>query len=231
MMKEFLVKLKCLDAFTLKMIAIVTMVIDHTGAVLFPYTMWFRMIGRLSFPIFAFFIAEGFSHTGNIVKYIVRMLFFALITEPVFDFAFYGRIYFGYQNVMFTFLAALLGLYGMEKVKERIHNQTAANAAGLGIIIAASLAAQVFHTDYGAFGVMLVYVYYELREQFFEKHFLSTLVQVVCETGISRLSAFSTFPLMLYNGKRGIRIKYLFYAFYPAHLLVLYLIGLGRTVL
>lgn len=225
-MKEFLVKLKCLDAFTLKMIAIITMVIDHTGAVLFPYNIWFRMIGRLSFPIFAFFIVEGFAHTGNIVKYVSRMLFFALLTEPVFDFAFYGKIYFGYQNVMFTFLAALLGLSVMEIVKKRISNDFAAKLVSLGVIITAALLAQFLHTDYGAFGVMLVYVYYELRERFFEKHFLSTLVQVVCETGISRLSAFSTIPLMLYNGKRGIGIKYLFYTFYPAHLLVLYLIGL-----
>lgn len=225
-MKEFLVKLKCLDAFTLKMIAIITMVIDHTGAVLFPYNIWFRMIGRLSFPIFAFFIVEGFLHTRNIIKYIARMLFFALLTEPVFDFAFYGRIYFGYQNVMFTFLAALLGLSVMEIVKKRISNDFAAKLVSLGVIITAALLAQFLHTDYGAFGVMLVYVYYELRERFFEKHFLSTLVQVVCEAGISRLSAFSTIPLMLYNGKRGIGIKYLFYTFYPAHLLVLYLIGL-----
>lgn len=225
-MKEFLVKLKCLDAFSLKMIAIVTMAIDHTGAVLFPYTMWFRMIGRLSFPIFAFFIAEGFARTGNIVKYVFRMLFFALLTEPVFDLAFYGRVYWGYQNVMFTFLAALLGLFVMENVKKRISNEFVAKLASLGVIIAAALLAQLFHTDYGAFGVMLVYVYYELREQFFEKHLLSTLVQVLCETGISRLSALSTIPLMLYNGKQGIRIKYLFYAFYPAHLLVLYLMTL-----
>lgn len=225
-MKEFLVKLKCLDGFTLKMIAIVTMVIDHTGAILFPYTMWFRMVGRLSFPIFAFFIAEGFAHTGNILKYIRRMFFFALLTEPIFDYAFFGKIYFGYQNVMFTFLVALLGLYFMEKAKERIGNKTAAMLSGFCIIIAAALLAEFFYTDYGAFGVMLVYVYYELREHFWERHLLASLVQILCETGISRLSAVSTVPLMLYNGKRGIRMKYLFYAFYPLHLGVLYLIYL-----
>ena len=225
-MKEFLVKLKCLDGFTLKMIAIVTMVIDHTGAILFPYTMWFRMVGRLSFPIFAFFIAEGFAHTGNILKYIRRMFFFALLTEPIFDYAFFGKIYFGYKNVMFTFLVALLGLYLMEKVRERIPNETAAKFLGLAVIIIVALSAEFIHTDYGAFGVMLVYVYYELREHFWEKHFLSAMVQILCETGISKLSAVSTIPLMLYNGKRGIRMKYLFYAFYPAHLAVLYLIYL-----
>lgn len=229
-MKDFFAKLKCLDGFTLKMIAIVTMVIDHTGAILFPYTMWFRMVGRLSFPIFAFFIAEGFARTGNILKYIRRMLIFALLTEPVFDYAFFGGVYFEYQNVMFTFLAALLGLFCMEKVKERIANETAARFAGFGVIILAALSAEFLRTDYGAFGVMLVYVYYELREHFWERHFLSSLVQILCETGISRLSAFSTLPLMLYNGKRGIRMKYLFYAFYPVHLGVLYLIRSGRLL-
>ncbi|MCM1467112.1 MAG: conjugal transfer protein TraX [Alistipes sp.] len=229
-MKDFFAKLKCLDGFTLKMIAIVTMVIDHTGAILFPYTMWFRMVGRLSFPIFAFFIAEGFARTGNILKYIRRMLIFALLTEPVFDYAFFGGVYFEYQNVMFTFLAALLGLYCMEKVKEGIANETAARFAGFGVIILAAASAEFLHTDYGAFGVMLVYVYYELREHFWKRHFLSSLVQILCETGFSRLSAFSTLPLMLYNGKRGIRMKYLFYAFYPVHLGVLYLIRSGRIL-
>ncbi len=226
-MKVFFEKLKCLDAFTLKMIAIITMVIDHMGAVLFPGTVWFRVIGRLSFPIFAFFIAEGFVHTRNILKYLLRMLFFAVVTEPVFDYAFYGRLYSGYQNVMFTFLAALVGLYFMKKAEELMKNEFAGKAAGLVVIIAAAYLAQIFHTDYGAFGVMLVYVYYELHENFWEKHFLSTAVQLLCETGISRFSAFATALLMLYNGKRGIRMKYLFYAFYPVHLAVLYLISLN----
>lgn len=225
-MKEFLERLKCLDAFTLKMIAIITMVIDHTGAVLYPYEMWLRMIGRLSFPIFAFFIAEGFAHTKNVLKYILRMLLFAVITEPIFDYAFFGRLYMGYQNVMFTFLAALVGLYLMKKAKEFISDVFWGKIAGLVIIILAALAAQLLCTDYGAFGVMLVYIYYELRENFGEKHFLSTTVQLVCETDISRLSALSTVLLMLYNGKRGIRMKYLFYIFYPAHLAVLYMISL-----
>lgn len=225
-MKQFLGKLKCLDAFTLKVIAIITMVIDHTGAVLFPHEIWLRMIGRLSFPIFAFFIAEGFAHTKNILKYMLRMLFFAVITEPVFDYAFFGRLYTGYQNVMFTFLAALAGLWLMKKVKEWFDGEFAGKIAGLVIIILAAFAAQLLCTDYGAFGVMLVYIYYELRENFWEKHFLSVTVQLVCETGISRLSALSTVPLMMYNGKQGRKMKYLFYAFYPVHLAVLYLISL-----
>lgn len=225
-MKDFCEKLKCLDGFSLKMFAIIIMVIDHTGEILFPDMRWLRIIGRLAFPIFAFFIAEGFSHTRNILKYLSRMLFFAVITEPIFDYAIFGRIYPAYQNVMFTFLAALTGLYLMKKLRELIPDAIVARVAGVVVIVAAAAAAQFFHTDYGAYGVMLVYVYYELREHFWEKHFLSTLVQVTCKTGISRWSAVSTVPLMLYNGKRGIRMKYLFYAFYPVHLAVLYLIYL-----
>lgn len=154
------------------------------------------------------------------------MLFFAVITEPVFDYAFFGRLNAGYQNVMFTFLAALVGLYLMKKAEEIIPNEFGGKTAGLAVIILAAFSAQLFCTDYGAFGVMLVYIYYELRNNFWEKHFLSTTVQLVCETGISRLSALSTIPLILYNGKRGMRIKYLFYAFYPVHLAVLHMISL-----
>lgn len=224
-MKDKLSKIKCLDGFTLKLIAMIIMAIDHTGAVLLPQVIWLRIIGRLAFPIFAYMIAEGFYYTGSKNRYLLRMGIFACITEPVFDLAFYGGIGFVHQNVCFTFFIAIAGLYVIYIMQQKVANIVAARLISCIIIVIFAFAAQLLNTDYGSFGVMLVYVYYMLRDNYLEKHAFSTVFQIVCATGIQRYSAFSTIPLMLYNGKKGHGLKYMFYVFYPAHLLVLYLIS------
>ena len=84
-----------LTGFQLKLIAIITMTLDHIGIFfLLPPTYYlFRIIGRLSFPIFAFLIAEGFNYTKNIKKYLVRLLIFSIISEPILDKCFYGTFF------------------------------------------------------------------------------------------------------------------------------------------
>ena len=79
-----------LSTFQLKWIAIITMLIDHIGAVLFPYELGYRIIGRIAFPIFCFLIVEGFSHTRDVRRYMVRLGIFALISELPYDLAFHG---------------------------------------------------------------------------------------------------------------------------------------------
>lgn len=214
--KEKLSKLQCLDGFSLKMLAMITMLIDHAGYVLFPQHFWLRMIGRLAFPIFAFFVAEGFHYTKDPVKYMLRLGVFALISEPCFDITFHGRLTMGATNVMVTFLLAVIGLYIMKKTNKYM---------GVAAVIVCAFVADLLHTDYGAFGVCLVFIYSYLRENFLARHGFATLLQILGSVSIQRLSAISTIPLMLYNGKRGIGLKYLFYAFYPCHLVILHIIA------
>lgn len=226
---EKLRKLQCLDASSLKIFAMVFMLIDHIGAIFFPYThIWIRILGRVSFPIFAFFVAEGYVHTRNPLKYMGRMAIFAVITEPIFDLAFFGEITIEHQSVLVTFLIALMGLYLRDKI-ENIKCDAMwdifKKLAGYVAIVGFAMLAEFLDADYGCFGVMLVYVYQVLHDNFFEKHLLSAILQIFGATSIQRYSVVSTIPLMLYNGKRGIGLKYLFYTFYPAHLLVLYLIA------
>ena len=57
-----------MSILVLKIIAFLTMIVDHTGVIFYPNSQIFRIIGRISFPIFCFFIVEGFSHTKNIKK-------------------------------------------------------------------------------------------------------------------------------------------------------------------
>ena len=119
-------KYKVLDLSALKWIALITMLIDHIAATMMQYfdiveqlfnidTEFIynvmRGIGRISFPIFCFCIVEGFIHTRNIKKYLIRLFIFAVITEPIYDLAFFGiPLYLGYQNVLWTFLIAILML-------------------------------------------------------------------------------------------------------------------------
>ena len=98
-----------INSFQLKWIAVITMIIDHTGAVLFPDDMVFRYIGRIAFPIFCFLLVEGFFHTRDVRKYMLRLGLFALISEIPYDLAFRDTVLeFEHQNVFF---ALLLGVF------------------------------------------------------------------------------------------------------------------------
>ncbi len=97
-----------MNSFHLKMIAIITMLIDHTAAVLIPSNtvLWLvmRCIGRLAFPIFVFLLVEGFYHTRDVKKYLLRMGAFALLSEIPFDLAFYGKVLeFTHQNIFLPY--------------------------------------------------------------------------------------------------------------------------------
>ena len=83
--------MKGINTFTLKCIAIISMLIDHIGMVLFPEQLIFRMIGRLAFPIFAYVLVEGFFYTKNINKYLLRLGVFAIVSEVPFDLAYSGK--------------------------------------------------------------------------------------------------------------------------------------------
>ncbi|MFN2363319.1 MAG: TraX family protein, partial [Halarsenatibacteraceae bacterium] len=77
-----------MSSFQIKMVAITTMLIDHIGSIIFPEYIILRVIGRLAFPLFAFLITEGYRHTSNINRYLVRLSIFALISQYPFWLAF-----------------------------------------------------------------------------------------------------------------------------------------------
>ena len=102
-------RIRVFDTFKLKMLAVISMSIDHTGAVLMPDCIWLRIIGRLAFPIYCFLLVQGFRNTSNIKKYIGRLALFAVVSEIPFNLAFYGTIIAEeFRNVFFTLLLGLL---------------------------------------------------------------------------------------------------------------------------
>lgn len=206
-----------LDSFQLKMLAIATMAVDHIGAVFFPQYMIFRYIGRIAFPIFCFLLTEGFFHTRNIRKYMVRLGLFALISEIPYDLAFQGEILeFGRQNVFFTLFIGVAMMYAFEKSTEW-------PVKAVEILLAMWFASTV-NSDYGYKGILLIAVYYILHERKWEQLIFGALWNVLWGS-VQVFGALSSIPIALYRGKKGLSMKYFFYAFYPLHLMVLYLVS------
>ncbi len=211
----------------LKWIAIITMVIDHIGAVLYPVNLYpdmviLRIIGRIAFPIFAFLIVEGYRYTRDVQKYGIRLLIFALLSEVPFDLAFKKTLVsMDHQNVFFTLALGLLALYIYDYLKER----NGVLAGGAIFLIAAS--AEILKTDYGMLGVLLIVLMYA----FYDKRFIAVWILVInvffVMIGASQIQLFAIVSIIFiwnYNGKPGRRMRYLFYIIYPAHILTLYFI-------
>lgn len=217
-----------LDGTILKIIAMISMVFDHVGDMFFPGVMWLRMIGRLAMPIFSFCIAEGFAHTRDRKKYLFRIGLFALISEIPFDLAFEGKIGFTHQNIMLTFFLSVVGLMLFDRIrggKDTEGKQAPIGKTVLGVlaVAAAAVASLLLRADYTVFAVIAVFLFYVFRQ----KHPLIrsgvgvAFLALTRTVGYNCATGFSFIPLALYNGKKGKGLKWLFYVFYPGHLLLL----------
>ncbi len=243
----------CLSGAALKWIAMITMLIDHIGAVVMEYGLYYqggaapfrrilaagngqwlyvlqrlmRMIGRPSFLLYSFLLVEGFIHTRSRKRYALQMLLFAFISEIPFDMAASNRIFhLGYQNVFFEFLIGLAVLTGMEQAQIRGKTPLAVEAGKILSVALGCMAAVLIQSDYDYIGIIIIAAFYEFHESRSGRS-LSAAVLGGLETldlnyGVGALAAV---PIWFYNGKRGKqRFKYLFYWFYPVHLVVLVLI-------
>ena len=237
---------KGLSGGALKWIAIITMLIDHIGAVVLTrvllnyhyaadlsvqdeeYVIWYniyqfsRAIVRLAFPIFCFLLVEGFYRTSNKSKYVARVAIFALLTEVPFDLAFSGKpVFWGYQNVMLTLLIGMMVMWGCQLLEKYMAEKQYLLLAGQGIcVVAGMLVAWLLHTDYSFKGIICIMVLYFFRSNRIWQCMAGAL-SVVWEAE----AMFSFLFIYLYNGQRGKQPKYFFYIFYPAHLLLLYLVS------
>lgn len=217
----------------LKIIAAIAMLIDHIGAVFFQELVVLRIIGRIAFPIFAFYIAMGFSWTSDCKKYILRMLGVAIITQI--PFAYFSLILFHnfyYMNVLFTFTFALLGLYFLKR-KNYI-------ATCIFLLLPELIAAFTpIDFDYGSYGVLMVVVFYLFKEDIIHRN-VSILFLTIAHGFIlyiprgfpfytsllsPQIYCVLALPLIDLNYKLKINLpKYFFYMFYPAHIAVIVMV-------
>lgn len=245
-----------ISGYWLKMIAVITMLIDHSAATILerilvqmpswaPATVdnweqWYRLdlllrgIGRMAFPIYCFLLVEGFHYTHSRRKYAARLFVFALISEVPFDMALNQSVLeFSYNNVFFTLFLGLLVIMAADWVMERFSSDNLTSEIGritlLVVIgmVGCALASYVISCDYGASGVIAIYIMYLLRSKR-ELGFALAVVSLGVFSGeLELLALLMLIPLHFYNGTRGKQHKYFFYAFYPLHLLLLALIAWG----
>lgn len=224
---------RSLSQESLKLIACVTMLLDHIGAVFLPgyYTYYaLRILGRLSFPIYCFLLVEGAHHTRNPKRYAIRLALGALAAELPFDLAFYGGLTPSHQSVMLTMLLGLLAL--------EVGKHLPSPARLLAAILCAG-AAELLNTDYGAWGVVMIVAFDLVRQQRGALWKMALLLTLICLSMDSVRVAFlgnlpielfavaAMVPISLYSGKKatyGKGVSFLFYSFYPAHLMVLWLL-------
>lgn len=261
---------KSFSGYHLKMIALITMLIDHIAAVVIlriynasfsitgsmkrsdyigdkiiiwtaehqnlVYTIYenMRLIGRMAFPIYCFLLVEGFLHTRNVKKYGLRLLLFAFLSEIPFDLALTGQIWdTGYSNVFFTLAIALAAMWAFsyiekftefwkEKQWDSFLGVLVTAMAGIFVIaVCGGFAEIVLKTDYGFAGILAIAAMYLLRHTKEVGFVAGVFALTIFSSSIEMFALCMLYPIIRYDGTRGKSLKYVFYLFYPMHLLIL----------
>lgn len=205
----------------LKIVAIVSMFIDHLGKIIFPDILIMQIIGRIAFPIFAYCIVVGCLYTSNIKKYAMRLAVFGIISQPIYVFVFDKQWYI--LNIILYLLIGLLTIYTLKEKHWFI----------FALLI---LLACLIDVSYGINGILLMIVFYLFRN----KKYLSIIVSSILLTipyilgadfyigklGLDfQIFAILSLPLIYTNTYFNFKInKYVFYYFYPIHLVIIYLL-------
>ena len=228
-----------MNAFVLKIIACFTMFIDHVGYIVFDgHSSWFNYVGRLAFPIFAFQISEGYIHTHDVKKYLLRLILFAFISQiPFLLFHSIINNELG-LNVIFTLFLGLVAIIIYDKYNKFV---------GVFSAIIFGIIAHFLNSDYSFYGVgitflfyvfnknkcllaisfiiatlmqysYLILVYYNYGFEFLKNVFIIYLPYFIC-------TIFSIIIILCYNNKKGPSTKYFFYLFYPLHMILIYILS------
>ncbi len=212
----------------LKLIALILMTVDHVGAVLFPQIIVLRVIGRLSFPLFAFLLVEGFKHTRSFTNYLIRILAFGFISEIIYDLTFHGSFSLNNrQNIMFTLALGLVAMKLIQLVEQK-KSPWYLLILQMFVILAMAL---VMNVDYGLYGILTIVIFYvsDVKKNPFVLSALLLLLNISYLPVYGIIQAFSIFSVLIlaaYNGKRGRKLrKFDMYVYYPAHLLLLFIIS------
>ncbi|MEK3726288.1 MULTISPECIES: TraX family protein [Lysinibacillus] len=192
------------------------MLIDHIGYIFFPDVMILRMIGRLSFPLFAYGIAIGMKRTKDVKKYGFRLLILALISQLPYQLVFGTR----YFNVLFTLF---IGLFSLIILKANIKI-----SIKISIIVGLTLISDLLNFEYGIYGVLLIICFYfcDNNIKLVSSVTILTLVGVIIYN-YPMIQLFSILAVLIIplQKKFDFKIsKIVSYLFYPSHLILLWFI-------
>lgn len=220
---------------SLKIIALITMLADHIGAV-FVFNnstsieelpviiailgIILRTIGRIAFTLYSFLLIEGYIHTHCKTKYFIRLLMLALISEIPFDLFFYDKIDISCQNTVFTLTIGFVAIVLIDKFKNLKNNKYLLQISSVFFL---SIISEMLNFDYGFFGVIFICTLYIFRDNKKWQFILSSVPLFFCGIG-QIIGAFGYIFISKYNNTKGTNVKYLFYLFYPLHLFLLFLI-------
>ena len=221
-----------LDTDFIKIIAVVSMTIDHIGGAFFPQYPAFRWIGRIAFPLFCYCLTVGMMYTGDIKKYLFRLGAFAVISQPFWILAFnsddiIGNIF--NLNIFFTLIVSLFGAWGFKERK-------------WWFFILALILLNVINFDYAMTGLILILIFYLCRNKPWLGAAVYTLTYLPALNGNMadplalkigehaigfEIFALLALPFIYIQTNSGLKIpKWFFYIYYPAHLFAIYLIGI-----
>lgn len=233
-------------SMSLHVMAMLFMLCDHLWGTVVPGNDWLTCVGRLAFPIFAFLIVEGYFHTSNLKKYVMRLLIFAVLSEIPFNLMMGSRwIYPLHQNVLWTFLIAIMLIHWNEKARKS-GKRWKRILIGIVSVVLGYVLGLLTMVDYYHAGVLTVLVFYFFRGRkwwqflgqflalvYINRELLGGFAYEIDWFGETifflrqNFALLALIPIWLYKGKQGPHSKalqYTYYAFYPVHLLVLALI-------
>ena len=236
---------KCISQEGLKLLACISMLLDHIGATLMirliqetstseAPLLWLyyllRILGRIAFPIYCFLLVEGACHTRNPRKYGLRLFVGMVLSEIPFDLAlsFRGPVCFDWtsNSVMVTLLLGFCMIQAMKRVR---------SIGKAALILPFYLLAELLHTDYGGLGILIIAVFALTKGMPHEKLLQTLGLCAVIYPGskvflgsvainLEWFAALALIPIFCYDGRKLTHSKaaqWAFYLFYPVHLAVL----------
>lgn len=222
-----------MSSFVIKLIAIISMLLDHSSDVLIGHLSVLNMIGRIAFPLFAWQLSIGYNHTHSRKKYAIRLIGFALISQI--PFSFFSHIISGTYFNLNIFFTLFMGLCAITVFDLKCNKNLLTLLIKIIMIAGLACIGQALKMDYGAYGILLIVAIHCYNKYKNKLWLISSFIIWILLTYIPfintisypyliALSVFSIIPIiiiLLYNGKKGPSFKYFFYAFYPLHIAIL----------
>lgn len=239
---DVLKRVRILNTNALKFLAAALMLVDHIGLMFFPQELLWRIVGRLSMPLFAFALSEGCRYTKNKTKHFCLLFALALLCQIVYYFFDDGNLY---MSILVTFSLSVLTIYALQffkktlfDEKKRVFEKIVSFALFATVIVCDFALCNIFEIDYGFWGIMLpvfasIFDFRDIPAPALLQKLdclparvfalsIGLIVLALSFGGIQFYALLAIPILFLYNGEKGKwKTKYFFYIFYPLHLVLL----------